>query len=368
METPVTTVGDIVAAVDRLAPFGLAESWDNVGLLLGDESAKVKRVLVALDVGDEVLAEAERVKAECVVAHHPLIFKSVDRLTGATRQGRLALRLVGGGRSLVAAHTNLDGAPGGLCDILADWLGLVDTRPLSPAKRERPYKVVVFVPASSLGAVQAAAFEAGAGRIGAYTECSFAVRGEGTFLPGAGAAPSAGEAGRRNTVSEARLEVVTDAGHLGDVMAAVRGAHPYETPAVDAYALAPPAAGGGVGRVGRLEQPKSLGELADAVKGALGLTVAGVAGDASARVDRVGVVTGNGGGFADAAAGCDAYVTGELKLSEVQDLVAAGVGVVLGGHYETERIPLEAWAPRLAETAGVDVRLSEGERGMIAAR
>jgi len=359
-----TTVADIVAAVDRLAPFALAESWDNVGLLLGDAARPVRRVLVCLDMGEAVCEEAERRRAEVVLSHHPLLFKDVNRLTAETRHGRLALRLAGGGRACIAAHTNLDAAEGGLCDILARRLGLADLEPLRPEPEgSRHYKVVVFVPEGDLEAVRAAAFEAGAGRIDRYTECSFSVAGDGTFRPGAGSRPAIGARGRPSTVRERRLEVRADEARLGRVLKAVARAHSYEAPAIDVYPLRAVPGRASIGRVGRPKNSSTAADLADDLKRALGLRSVMIAGPVRRRIERVAVVTGGGDGLADAvaASGAQAYVTGELKLHYLQDLAARGVAVVLGGHWETERMPLAAWARRLARETDAQVVMSRRE-------
>ena len=372
-----TTIADIVRAVDNLAPFRLAEEWDNVGLLLGDAAWPVRRVLVSLDVTETVCDEAERLEADCLLAHHPFLFKDVSRVTAETRAGRFALRLAAGRRAVIAAHTNLDAAQGGLCDLLAERAGLADLEPLRAEPLERTYKVVVLVPAGDVESVRLAAFDAGAGRIGAYTECSFAAEGEGTFFAGEGTSPAVGPAsaeatagrarGERSTVSEHRLEVLAAESRVGAVVAAIGRAHSYETPAIDVYPLKDLPGEAGLGRVGRLKKPKTTGQLADDIKRALGLSGIQVAGERSARVERVAVNTGSGSGLVEAvrAAGCQAYLAGELKYHEAQALAAEGIAVILGGHYETERVPLEDWTPRLAVAVDVEVRLSESERGTL---
>jgi dinuclear metal center YbgI/SA1388 family protein len=357
------TVADILAAVDRLAPFRLAEAWDNVGLLLGDAAWPVRRVLVSLDVTEAVCEEAERLEADCLLAHHPFMFKDVSRVTAETRAGRFALRLAAGRRAVIAAHTNLDAAQGGLCDLLAERAGLADLAPLCAEPLERTYKVVVFVPAADLEAVRLAAFAVGAGRIGAYTECSFAAEGEGTFFAGEGTKPTVGARGKRSTVAEHRLEVVVEESRLGTVVAAIGRAASYETPAIDVYPLKGLPGEAGLGRVGRLKKPKTAGQLADDIQRALGLSGVQIAGDGSARVERVAVCTGSGSGLVEAvrAARPNAYLVGELKYHEAQALAAEGIAVILGGHYETERVPLEDWTPRLAELVDAEVVLSKKE-------
>jgi dinuclear metal center YbgI/SA1388 family protein len=360
-----TTVADCLGAVDRLAPLRLAETWDNVGLILGDRNQEVHRILVSLDLSDAVCDEAAEIGAELLFMHHPPLFKAVERMTADTASGRLAMRVLADRRSVIAAHTNLDSARGGLCDLLAAMAGMEDLRPLQPTPPAWRYKAVVLVPAEAIEAVRTAAFAAGAGHIGHYTECSFSVEGEGTFLPGEAAQPAVGAKGVRNTVRERRLEVLIDERRIGPVVAAIHRAHPYEEPAIDVYPLHGAAAHAGIGRWGRLAKPVPLGALADRVRQALGAANIGVAGDAGRMIERVALVTGSGSSVVDAVveSGAQVYLTGELKYHEVEDLAARGVSAILAGHFRTERVPLDAWTPRLAkELPGVDVRLSTRER------
>lgn len=362
-----TTVADILAAVDRMAPFRLAADWDNVGLLLGERERPVRRVLVALNVSEPVCQEADRIKADAILAHHPLLRKGITRLTSETRSGRLALACLASRRAVIAAHTNLDFAAGGLCDILGEAVGLEDLVPLEASPGPDRSKIVVFVPADALDVVRAAAFAAGAGHIGNYTECGFAVEGQGTFLPGAGARPAVGRVGRPSAVREHRLEVVVDARRAGAVTAAIARAHPYEEPAIDVYPLLPALLAAGLARVGRFKRPRRLANLVAATKKVLHLARIPVVGRPDGLIERVAVSTGGGNslGEAVAAAGCQAYLTGELKYHEGEDLAAAGVAVILGGHYRTERVPLETWARRFAKTVDVEVRMSRAERDTL---
>ena len=359
------TVRDILAAVDRLAPWRLAADWDNVGLMVGDRDRRVRRLLVCLNVSEATVAEAARGRADAILAHHPLIRKTVPRLTSDTRFGRLALACLADRRAVIAAHTNLDSAIGGICDILAEMLGLKPGEPLLAPPEAGRYKVVVFVPESDLDAVRDAAFAAGAGRIGDYAECSFAGEGEGTFFPAASAHPAVGAKGRRNAVRERRLELVADEPSLGRVTAAIARAHSYEEPAIDVYRLRVEPSDAGIGRVARFPKPRRLGDFVRDVKKVLGLGAVSFAGDPKQKIERVAVCTGGGNTLGDAvvAAGCQAYLCGELKYHEADDLASRGIGVILGGHYETERVPLERWSRRLAEELpGVEVVLSRTER------
>lgn len=120
-----TTVADILAFLDTLAPRSLKMDWDNCGLLCGRPGREVHRILVALDPFDTVIDEAIRVKADLLVTHHPLIFRNgLMAVNEDTEAGRCVLKLVENGIAAINAHTNLDIAPGGINDVLAQTLGL----------------------------------------------------------------------------------------------------------------------------------------------------------------------------------------------------------------------------------------------------
>src|SRR6185295_13011228 len=161
---------DIVTALEELAPLRYAESWDNVGLLVGDPSADVKRVLVTVDYTRDVADEAASSKAELVVAYHPPMFAAVKRVPHDALWAEAARR----GTALYSPHTALDVAKDGTNDWLADACGVSadERRALRPhAQKDAHYKLVTFVPADAVEKVSAALFDAGAGRIGAYTHC-----------------------------------------------------------------------------------------------------------------------------------------------------------------------------------------------------
>ena len=125
------TVHDIESALYALAPKALAAEWDNVGLLAGSADREVRSVLVALDITEPVVEEAERMGADLIVSHHPVIFHPVKSITDRDPSGRLLIRLVRSGTGAVCMHTNLDAAQGGVNDALASALGLQDAAPVA---------------------------------------------------------------------------------------------------------------------------------------------------------------------------------------------------------------------------------------------
>ena len=346
------SVSDIITLVEELAPPGLAEEWDNAGLQVGSARAEIEKVLISLDVSPEVLQEARRLGARLLVCHHPLIFHPLRRLVtdepGAAMLRDALLAEV----AIYAAHTSLDASPYGVNAALAGLFELQDRRPLAEAPPGEAYKLVTFVPIVHVTAVSAALFAAGAGVIGGYSGCSFQVEGTGTFTPGPGTHPAYGDASGPNQVKEVRLEMVVGAKKLDTTIAALLASHPYEKVAYDLYQLHNPAAAG-MGMVGDLPTPMSLGELVRICRERLGGPPLRIAGDLSAVASRVAVCGGSGGGLAAAAlrAGAQVFISGEVGYHQAQEAAAAGMAVIDAGHYHTEWPVVPRLALLLAERA-----------------
>ena len=176
------TVAELVQWLEDFAPSRLAEPWDNVGLLWGDPAASVERLMTCLTVTRITAAEAVAEQAGLIVSHHPVLFREVKRIRADLPVTAPLWILARAGIAVASPHTAFDSTAGGINDGLCRRLGLVDVAPLRPLAAPASYKIVVFTPESDRQAVLAGAFEAGAGRIGAYTECSFAIPGQGTFF------------------------------------------------------------------------------------------------------------------------------------------------------------------------------------------
>ena len=227
------TIATVTSALEAWAPPGSAQDYDNVGLQVGDASRSVQTGLLALDATPQVLEEAERIDADLIVTHHPLLYQGLDGVTADGYVSNLALRLAEAGIALYSIHTNLDAAPGGVSFALADRLGLTDVGFLD-GYEDTLYKLAVFVPEDAFDEVRRALAEAGAGQIGDYEACAFSVEGTGFFKPGDDTDPHIGEAGgEAQSARERKLEVEVARWTLGPVLAALQGAHPYEEVAYD---------------------------------------------------------------------------------------------------------------------------------------
>ncbi|MHB0975924.1 MAG: Nif3-like dinuclear metal center hexameric protein [Candidatus Aquicultorales bacterium] len=341
------TASDIIKAIETVAPPRFAYGDDPTGFQVGDQTARVDRVLFCLEITESVVAEAVEGGVEMIVAHHPLIFRPIKRLAAGDPLAKLLISLIKRDISVYSAHTNLDRAPWGVSDALAEALGLKEIRALASATDLNMFKLAVFTPEEAVGAVIEAIAGGGGGVIGEYTHCSFRSPGTGTFKPGAGAHPVVGDVGVFNEVQETRVEAVVPSNLVGAVVSKVVEAHPYEEVAYDLYRLENHEPGVGFGRIGILEEEATLGSCLERWEKVLQAPLRST-GDRSVRVKMVAVCGGSGGEFISMAASkADVFVTGDIKHHAALDAMAAGIPLVDAGHYATERLVIPGFAARV---------------------
>ncbi len=347
-------VKDMMAVMEEIAPAHLAESWDKPGLAVGNPESTVKRILVALDVTKEVIAEAIEKQADMIVTHHPfLLFRKLESITADTPLGRRIYDLIVHNIAAFSAHTNLDIVKGGTNDVLAELIGLQNTELLEETESEDLEKIVVYVPMSHKEQVRNAMCEAGAGCIGHYANCTFSAEGEGTFLPLAGTNPYLGQQGILERAKEVRLETVVPASKVQQVLQAMKQAHPYEEVAYDRFLLQQKGKAEGIGRIGVLEKAVPFVEFAENLRQKLGLSCIRLTGDKHAMIKKVGLCTGSGASLLEAAIqkGADAYLTGDMKFHEAQRAVEASICVADVTHYASEVLIVPVLQKKLSQAA-----------------
>lgn len=362
------TVRDITRYLQEIAPLSLAEDWDNVGLLLGDDATDVVRVLTCLTLTQEVADEAVLVGARLIVTHHPVLFKPVKKLVASSSEGRLLLKLMRHGIAVYSPHTAYDNSATGINQQLAELLELRDITPLRHRPTIDQYKLVTFVPEAQLDQVRRAIWDAGAGVIGNYRDCSFNTQGYGTFFGSEQSHPAIGQAGQLEQVEEVRVEIVCPADCLDRAMAKLRAAHPYEEPAIDVITLKSQRDGTGSGRWGKLPAPMFLEELNRMVKERLKQPKIQFVGESTQRVDTVGIACGAAAEFLRDAhrAGCQVLLTGEARFHACLEARDLQMGLILPGHYATERPAMETLAVRLAtQFPGLVATASDKERDPV---
>jgi len=353
MTTQPGTVGDFAIRLTEMFNLGKAAGWDPVGLQLGDRAAPVTRIAVCHEITPAVTDQLIAIDVDLVVAYHPLLFRPTRTLVAGTGAAGRAFRLIRAGVAVVTTHTAFDVAPGGTADCLAEAIGLTDSSGFGPAWGPDTAKIVTFAPAAAVAGITAAMAQAGAGIIGRYAYCSYRSEGEGTFLPAEGAAPVVGSPGVINHEPETRIEMPVLVSRADRVAAALVAAHPYEEPAYDVIEARSNA--GFIGRVGRLERPVAVSELAGRVAERLGGVVR-VAGSGIAAT--AAVIPGSGGsmlGDVDA----DVVVTGDIGHHQARDAVARGLAVIDPGHAATERPGVRSLYAAVAQMAGDVVDMTD---------
>lgn len=343
------TLNDLLKSLNSLANTALQEDYDNSGLITGNRNEKITGILVSFDVNEQVLEEAVERQCNVVVAHHPALFRPLKQITDQTATGRLLMKAIKEGVALVAMHTNLDNHPEGVNHELAVRLGLTGLKILSPVSG-RLRKLATFVPHSHVAGVREALFNAGAGAIGNYDSCSYNVDGVGTFRAGDEASPFVGQKHQLHFEPEVRIEVVYPEWIERTVVNALLSAHPYEEVAYDLYPLQNVIPDAGSGMIGSFEHPLPEEDFLSHVKSVLGVPVVRHTRLAGKQIQRVAVCGGSGSFLMGkaAAAGADAFLTGDIKYHDFFD-APADLLVVDGGHYETEQFTVQLLAQYLTE-------------------
>jgi dinuclear metal center YbgI/SA1388 family protein len=355
---------EVLTAIEGWYDPSWAQSWDAVGLVCGDRDEPVERVVLAVDAVPVTVGEAIQLGAGLLLTHHPLLLSGVHGVPAEDPKGGLVHRMIRGRVAHYVAHTNADVADPGVSDALAARLGLAGLRPLEPVA-EQFDKLVVFVPLADAEPLVDTLAAAGAGRLGAYDRCAWAVDGWGTFRPGANANPSVGRAGEVEVVAETRIEMLLPRRLRGPIIAALRAGHPYEEPAFDLLPVAEIAGRRGTGRLGELGAPTTLREFALHAARALPATTWGVraSGDPNRTIRTVAVCGGAGGSLIEAAraAGADAYLTADLRhhtaVEAVTEHGAGAMALLDAAHWATESPWLDQVAVRLRERFGTTVNV-----------
>jgi len=353
----------VIKLMNEIAPERLAESWDNVGLLVGNADSEIDRVMVALEVTEAVLEEAISENIDLIVCHHPLLFKPLKKITDHDPIGKMVRKLIKNDINLYVAHTNLDIAEGGTNDYIAELLKLDRVQGLDKTGTSKYTKIAVYVPIENLEAVRKEMADAGAGKIGSYSDCAFVSEGRGMFKPLEGSTPHIGEQDILEAVREAKLEVIVDKSNLGRVIEKMLKAHPYEVPAYDIWELENEIESFYLGRTGHAQGKHTLKSFAEEVKSKLNIDHLRFVGDPDKRIRKVAICTGAGSDYIKAAAkrGCDVLVTGDLKYHEAQTALQMNIAVIDAGHYETEQI----YVKRLAEKLTSSIQLKEYDVAVI---
>ncbi|MGM0530923.1 MAG: Nif3-like dinuclear metal center hexameric protein [Bacteroidota bacterium] len=334
-------IKELVDYLNTAIPPGLQEEYDNSGLLVGNSYNELSGVLVSVDVTEAVIEEARQKGANFILSHHPLIFSGLKRLTGKDHVERSVIKAIKNDIALYAAHTSLDNLKNGINSMMADRLGLKDTQILRP-KQDQLVKMVFFVPHDHADQVRKAVFEAGAGIIGAYDQCSYNLKGQGTFRPGEGSDPYSGKKGEMHFEEETRVETFFPSYKKAEVVNAMNEAHPYEEVVYDLYLLKNPDKESGAGVIGTLGQEMKERDFLDLLKEQLNTECIRHTKFLDSFVSRVAIAGGSGTFLLNDAISqrADVFISADFKY---HDFFEADEKILIAdiGHFESEQISKE---------------------------
>ncbi|MBS1559136.1 MAG: Nif3-like dinuclear metal center hexameric protein [Bacteroidetes bacterium] len=336
-----TSVKEVVNHLEKWAPPSYQEDYDNSGLLTGNLNQSITGVLVTLDCTEKVVEEAIEARCNLIVAHHPIIFKGIKKLTGKNYVERTLIKAIKQDIAIYAIHTNLDNVATGVNQIIASKLELVNCRVLQP-KKETLAKLVTFVPPEQAGDVLDALHLAGAGNIGHYKKCSFRVEGEGTFLPTGQAQPAIGQLNQLETVKETRIEVIFPQHLSTPIVDALQKAHPYEEVAYYLSNLQNENQEVGAGLIGELENEITPDQFLAHLKKAMNATCVRHTQPVKSNLKKIALCGGAGHFLLPVAIAqqADVLVSADFKYHEFfdadQKIMIADIG-----HYESEQFTKE---------------------------
>lgn len=332
---------EIISELERFAPLSYQESYDNCGLLTGHGDMDITGALLSLDCIESTIDEAIAKGYNLIIAHHPIIFGGLKRLNGTNYVERTIIKAIQNHIAIYACHTNLDNVKLGVNKKIADKLGLVNQRILSP-KKSLLKKLVTFVPAGHLESVRSALFEAGAGNIGNYDQCSFMLEGTGSFRGNEHSNPVLGEKGKLSLEKETRLELIFEGVRQGGILSALRQSHPYEEVAYDIYQLENSYQDVGSGMTGELKEPMPETEFLTLLKQVFNVKFLKHTALRQKAIKTVALCGGSGSFLLKNAINSksDIYISSDFKYHEFFD--AEGNIVVADiGHFETEQFTPE---------------------------
>lgn len=330
-------ISEITHYLESIAPLSYQEDYDNSGFIVGNAEAEARGVLVCLDCVEEVVQEAIEANINLIVAHHPIVFRGIKQLTGKNYIERTLLKAIKNDIAIYAIHTNLDNVLEGVNGQIAHKLGLKDCRILNP-KQGLLHKLVTYCPESHAETLRKALFEAGAGHIGNYSECSFNTSGLGTFRANAEAEPFVGEINRQHHEVEQRIEVLIQSYQQKNIIATLLQNHPYEEVAYDIIPLGNPHQQVGSGLIGILEQEMEAKECLQMIKENMQVSVIKHTQLLPKKIKTIALCGGAGSFLLSSAIAqkADLYLSADFKYHEYFD---ADKKIIIAdiGHYESEQ-------------------------------
>lgn len=342
-------IKEFIKDFEQIIPARQAEDFDNVGLLCGNPDREISGILIAHDALESVIDEAIIKDFNLVLCFHPIIFSGLKSITGKNYVEKAVLKALENKIAIYAIHTAFDNDYFGVNFKICEILGVKDQKILLP-KQNQLKKLEVYVPVDAAENLKNAMFEAGAGNIGFYDECSFSINGNGTFRALEGSNPVVGNQNERENAKEVLLSVIFEDYKKNQILFAMQQNHPYEEVAYQLIALDNDNQYTGLGRFGDLETEMDETGFLTFVKEKFNINVIRHNPLTQKKIKRVGVLGGSGASGIKAALAvkCDAYLTGDVKyhdfFSGEEKMLICDIG-----HFESEQFVVQQLFEILSE-------------------
>jgi dinuclear metal center YbgI/SA1388 family protein len=351
---------EITQLLEQVAPLFYQESYDNSGLITGNNELEVSKVLLCLDCLESIVDEAIEKGCKLIIAHHPIVFSGLKKLNGKNYIERVIIKAIKNDIAIYACHTNLDNVlKNGVNQKIAEKIGLENIQILSPMAN-RMSKLIVYCPSDKLEIVEKVRenlFANGAGHISDYSNCSFNLEGKGTYLPGESTNPAYGDKGKTNFMDETKIEVIVMNQEANRIVTEVNKVHPYEEVAYEIIPMANVNKQLGAGIIGDLKEGMETEKFLSHLKSSMKTECIRHTNIHKEKVIKIAVCGGSGSFLLDAAKGnkADVFVTGDYKYHQFFDaedkIIIADIG-----HYESEQFTIELFEDILKDkVSGVEL-------------
>ena len=354
-------IDNIIKTLDKFTELPIQEKWDNSGIQLFTCNEKVNKIVLSLDVSEEVIDFATKEGSNLIISHHPLIFKELKSVDYRDATGNILINAIKNRINIISYHTNIDKQTNGLADYFCEKLGIANATamPLCKPDYEPLYKIITFIPESSLNEFLNFLDNNNLSIIGNYKACSFFQKGKGSFFPFAGSTPYEGVKEKLNIVDEIRIEFQVAGDKLRTILSELKKIHPYEEPVFDVFPLFKNGkVKGALGRVILLEKSIELRVLLKRIKSVFNVSnLKYTANKHNRLISKIAVCPGSGMSLVVDAVknGCDVFITGDVKYHEAQFAVAKEIVVVDLGHFETEIIFTEMMKEKLEQLLNIEI-------------
>jgi dinuclear metal center YbgI/SA1388 family protein len=340
-------IKELLDTLNQIAPFFSQEEFDNSGVQFADLNEDISKILLCLDVTEEIIQEAIREQCNVILSHHPLFFNPFYRII--KQDNPVAYQLIFHHINLISMHTNFDLAENGLNDYVGHLLALNKVSAIKSSP-EKIYKLAVYVPVEYKNTLQDALFQSGAGQIGNYSETSFSIAGKGSFKPMDGSTPFIGKTGKRELVKEIKIETIFYERNLNKIIETIQQIHPYEEPVYDIYQLRAKSTTG-IGMVAKLKKAQTLESFCKKIKKKLGAPYLRIIQSNKKMIQTVALCTGSGGSLIKQCINkqVDVLITGDIDYHEALKAKEMGLNIIDAEHFYTEKLFVAAIRKQLSK-------------------